>query len=321
MAGAYNISGNELYDRDRPYNVPFIMPEDYGAVGDGVADDTDALQSAIDQKGLILFSAGATYKVAHVLRLYKDTKLDLNGSTILCNSGHLFFNFLQGATTSGYNGEGDITICNGTIIGGALSFIHAQNILIKNVKFRNSKNDHFLEICACKNYVIDGCSFIGMENLSTSVLEYINIDPCSYIPFPWNDNIASFYDGTVNNGVTIKNCEFSLGDTGYNYGYNAIGVHTSGGSKHQKIRILRNEISGFTGCGLRINNMNDVIIDDNIIKLTAQSANGINVGDIAQSTNVIIKGNVITVPGTAVSKANNSSIFQSSDNDINPTFS
>lgn len=318
MIGSYNIEGTELYDINVTY--PYEMPETYGAVGDGVTDDTAAIQSAINKQGLIVFDAKKTYSVSKTIRLKSDTVIDLNGSTILCSTKHLFFNFISGDTFSGYSGNGNITIKNGTIIGGAMSFIHAPNIKLINIDFRNSTNDHFLEICACKDLFVDRCSFVGMENLNTSVLEYINVDPCYFGPFPWNQNISSFYDGTINNRITICDCVFEIGSDSYAYGFNAIGVHVSDGSKHQNIRIINNKISGFTGCGLRINNMNNVVIANNIIELTASGSNGIRVGDVAKSTNVIIKGNVITASGTAITKSNSSTVFQASDNDINPTF-
>lgn len=317
MLAAYNINGNELYTTKHMYTTP----EDLGAVGDGETDDTTAIQQAVNNAGWILFTAGKIYKVTNTIRVKKNTVIDLNGATILCTSIHLFFNFLSGATFSGYDGNGDITIKNGNIIGGAVSLIHGKNIILQNVHFSNSINDHFMEICACKDFVIDRCSFIGMKYLTTSVMEYINIDPCFRGPFPWNSDIASFYDGTINDGITISDCVFALGEGDYANGYNAIGVHVSDGNKHQRIKVLNNEIKGFTGCGLRMNNMNDVVIANNVIDTPASNANGIRIGDVSQCTNVIIKGNVISSSGTAITKTGSSTTFQSTDNDINPTFS
>lgn len=300
----------------------YTTPEMYGAKGDGTTNDKTAIQNAVDNGGLILFSPGKHYITNDVVRLVGNTIIDLNGSTLECTNKHMFFNFLGNSTATLYNGNGNIIIRNGILVGGATSFGHAKNVLLENLIFQNSHNDHFLEICACNNYVIRNCRFVGMEHLTTSVMEYINIDPCSRSPFPWLDNASSpFYDGTVNDGITIEGCYFSIGSDTYAYGFNAIGVHASDGQKHQNIRIVNNEIIGFTGCGMRINNMNGVLIDGNLVNVPASGANGIRVGDVSQSTNVIIKGNVISASGTAITKANSSTVFQSADNDINPTFS
>ena len=164
MDRIYYLNGTPLY-------MGYVTPEEYGAVGDGVADDSSALQSAVNEKGLILFSSEKTYKVTSTIRLSKDTILDLNGATILSTNKHLFFNFQADDTFTGYNGNGNITIRNGTIIGGALSFAHGKNIRLENVIFMNSLNDHFLEVAGCNDYVITGCQFIGMTDVQTSVYE------------------------------------------------------------------------------------------------------------------------------------------------------
>lgn len=181
-------------------------------------------------------------------------------------------------------------------------------------------NDHFLEVCGCKNYIVERCSFVGMADVQTSVYEYINIDPCTYTAFPWMSSESVFYDGKKNDGITINNCYFDIGSDSYAYGFNAVGVHFVGGvsDKHKNIVFTNNRVRNFTGCGFRINDMENVIIANNDIRV---NGDGIRIGDVAQSTSVLVKGNVISASGTAITKANNSTVFQSADNDINPTYS
>lgn len=311
----------KLYDyQGKCILAPYITPEEYGAVGDGATDDSNAIQNAVDNKGVVLFSPDKNYKIASTIRLKKDTVLDLNGSTITSTNKHLFFNFLSTDTFTAYNGNGNITIKNGTIIGGAISFGHGDGITIENVTFKDSINDHFLEIAGCRDYSIRNCRFIGMEDVQTSVYEYINVDTVLRAGFPWLPNGSAFYDGAKNDGIYIDNCYFSLGTGSYEYGFNAFGVHGVAGQsvKHKNIRLTNNKVLGFTGCGFRINDMENVFIANNDIRV---AGDGIRVGDIGQSTNVLIKGNVIFTSGTAITKDNNSTVFQSVDNDINPTFS
>lgn len=308
------------YINGTPLSTGYSTPEDFGAKGDGVTDDSIAIQNAVNNKGIILFDSGKNYKVTSTIRLGKGTTLDLNGSTITSTNKHLFFNFQSSDTFTAYNGNGDITIRNGMIVGGALSFAHGENIRLENIIFKNSLNDHFLEIAGCNNYEIKGCQFIGMANVSTSVQEYINVDPCTHAAFPWLTDGSAFYDGTKNDGIKVNNCYFSLGDGDYAYGFNAFGVHGVAGQavKHKNIRLTNNEVLGFTGCGFRINDMENVFIANNDINV---EGDGIRVGDVGQSTDVLIKGNVIVASGEAVTKANGSTVFQSDDNDINPIFS
>jgi len=60
-----------------------VSVKDFGAVGDGVADDTAAIQAAINSltKGVVLFPAG-TYVISSVLFLKSNVSLNANGSTL-----------------------------------------------------------------------------------------------------------------------------------------------------------------------------------------------------------------------------------------------
>lgn len=315
MANIYDINGKAIVNN--------VTPEMYGAIGDGVVDDTIAIQNAVNNKGVIVFGAGKRYKITSTIRIANNTILELNGATLqyVTQGGtRLFVNFLETDTDfTGYNGNGNIIIRNGTIIGGNISFAHGENILLENVHFRNGLSPHFLEICACKKYRILNCSFVGVINSSLSVHEYINIDPAVYSAFPLIPRESAFFDGTKNDSIEVLSCYFGVGVGDYAYGYNALGVHgVAGNGTNTNIKLAQNTLRGFTGCGFRINDMDNVLIESNDIRV---EGDGIRVGDVGQSTNVLIKANVISASGTAITKANSSTVFQSSDNDINPTFS
>lgn len=294
MQKIYDYLGNELF-------VANNTPEQFGAIGNGIADDTSAVQSAVNCK-LVTFAAGKTYKITSPIRVKSGTFINMNGSTISSTNKHAFFNFDDGDSYSGYSGNGNITIANGTIIGGCVSFIHGRNIRIFNVNFKDTLNDHFVEICECKDYVIDGCSFSGMTDISGAALEYINIDTnATYSAFPHNKSGQSdqtFYDLGTNKDITIRDCAFSLGEGQYAYGFNAIGVHSRNVSNTyaEDVVIVGNMISGFTGCGLRINAMNNAFVANN--KITV-AGDGIRVGDVADVKNVVIQGNYVTSSGGA----------------------
>lgn len=317
MANVYDIDGNVVLRQ--------TVPETYGAIGDGYHDDTQAIQAAVNNKGMIVFATGKTYKTTAMIRIPKDTVLELNGATLVMTADNtslrIFVNFLDSDTSfTQYNGNGNITIRNGTIIGGNISFAHGENITLENVHFKNSLSPHFLEICACKNYVINDCTFVGVINTTLSVHEYINIDPATRNAFPLLPAGSPFFDDSKNDGITVRDCYFGLGPGDYAYGFNALGVHGVAGQsvKHKNVRLTGNTLRGFTGCGFRINDMDNVLIESNDIRV---EGDGIRVGDVGQSTNVLIKANVISASGTAITKANSSTVFQSTDNDINPTFS
>lgn len=286
-----NASGNGLF-----WGLDYVTPEMFGAVGDGTNDDTAAFQSALVVGGLVICKPGAEYKITDVLQLYEKTTLDLNNSTIAPTFKHLFYNFSEDDIITGYEGAGNITIKNGTIDGGSMSLIHAENVLIENVKWKNCLNDHFLEICACNNYTVRGCSFVGMVS-SSGTLEYINIDPCTSQSFPHLNN-PSVFDGTPNKNIIIEKCYFSTGTGDYAYGSDAIGVHAGSDTleNHSNIMILDNTIKGFSEFAIRINQMDNVVVSGNQIETPANYC--VEVGRFKTGKNVTITNNVMVKTGT-----------------------
>lgn len=70
----------------------FFYPENYGAVGDGVTNDTAAVQQALDacgtQKGTVVLAGGKTY-LCNSLFLHSDTELHLAHGSVLKATGDL----------------------------------------------------------------------------------------------------------------------------------------------------------------------------------------------------------------------------------------
>lgn len=291
----------------------FCSPESYGAIGNGLNDDTTAFQNALDNSNVIVCEPYAIYRITTTLRVRKNTIIDLNNSTIICTTNHCFYNFREGDSYGSYNGNGNITIKNGFIEGGNISFAHCENITLYNLHMRNSVNDHYLEICSSKNYRVINCSFIGMLYLTTSVMEYISID-CNalYNGFPWNGSARNtdFYDGTPNDGIIIDGCFFGIGDGDYNNGNDAIGAHGRSteypDSFIDNITIKNCIIKGFTECAIKANCMRNLYIANNRIE---SEGDCIKIGDIVESRNIYILYNYLnSVNGNRVVKSSYSDL-------------
>lgn len=66
----------------------YVTPEMYGAKGDGAADDTGAIQAAIDSGKLVHFVYGRTYLISSALRITRnDTVIIGNGATVKLKDG------------------------------------------------------------------------------------------------------------------------------------------------------------------------------------------------------------------------------------------
>ena len=88
-----------------------VNVKDFGAVGDGVADDTAAIQAAIDYAtsigGQTVAGSGLTYRVTSPIIIKDDVKFDLHGGKIL--------SVLSGASDYGVRLRNRSEICNGEI--------------------------------------------------------------------------------------------------------------------------------------------------------------------------------------------------------------
>ncbi len=292
----------------------YVTPEMFGAVGDGVTNDAPAIQSALNVGGLIRFES-PQYKITGPLRVKADTYMELGGSTLDCSDNHIFYNFLPSDTSTGYDGNGNISIRNGTIIGGCISFAHGENILVENMTFKNCLNDHFIEICACKNYVVRNCTLTGMRFLQDRTLEYINIDPCVRTAFPhFAQGNETPYDGTINSHIVIDGNVFKRGTGDWDNMWNGAGVHyfSEDYALNEDVSLINNYVEGsdryglsVAGCsnsriennriitnnrGVRVGYGDSNVIKNNVIVINKNTS---AVGFSAPVTNIVIDGNIV----------------------------
>lgn len=285
----------------------FTTPEEHGAVGNGdtnnPTDDREAIEATIAHAAetgkKVIFKRGTVYHVAPNKRtgitLPSNIHIDLNGATIRTTTagGKIFTNLPANSTATGYGGNGNIVIENGTFIYGNMVFGHGKNITIRNMKFQNCAGLHHLEICACNGFTIKNCEFLGAADNSGQI-EYVNIDPCTYNEFPYSTEGSAFYDGTNCKNITIDGCYFHTDSSSatYQYGMDAIGVHADGNitSLHEHIRITNCEFKNFSATAVLIQDMLDVYVGRNRIVCNNGSQYALAVGPIA-SQNVAFVNN------------------------------
>lgn len=138
------------------WTVPFVYPEQFGAVGDGVTDDAPAIQSAINyciQTGKDLVFMPKTYGVvpyqqdksiviynstSYALIINGKISIDLNGATI-----KLLTNTIGVLTVVHIISADGAVLKNGTIIGDRDTFTVSGD------------NSQLLDMFECKNCIID----------------------------------------------------------------------------------------------------------------------------------------------------------------------
>ncbi|RXZ01670.1 right-handed parallel beta-helix repeat-containing protein [Fictibacillus sp. S7] len=258
-----------------------INVKDYGAKGDNLHDDTEAIQKTFNMaksnKGRIKITIPkGTYKLTKTLRIYKNTHLSLqNGATLMRHhNATILVNGDPGKMYHKYNGNGQITIDGGIWDANITQFPdpanviglgRGENIRIKNIEVRDVPSGHAIDLNAVKNVVIENSKFLGYKdttpNHSRYYAEAIQISEHTKLGFsPFGD-----YDGTPSKNISIRHCYFGKSGTeGTGAWPVAVGNHGSVYNKFStNISIHHNTFKELTFVAVRIFKWKDTYIYDN----------------------------------------------------------
>ena len=252
-------------DGETPYNVitevdlasaspqDYTTPEAYGALGNGVTDDTAAIQNAINSKKAVIFTHGKTYLLGSELQLLSGTYIDGRGAILKASdSFQSYTNFMMArnngrdSAIGGYEQNADITIKNLTFnanlrpLVGGIGIGHAHNILIQGCEFYNWASWHPIELNSTLNGVVADCYFHDMPKDGEEYGECLQIDIAND-PSVFN---LSPYDNTPCRNILIYNNRFELNPSiqnKYNVQPACIGSHTTDGTdniEHMSSNII-----------------------------------------------------------------------------------
>ena len=247
-----------------------------GAKGDGSTDDASVLNEAfqtVQSTGGIVYFPPGVYVVRSYVEFFSNVHIiGVPGASILTYSsadadtgrtGHGPQSLLRNKTTNtqgGYSATSNIIIEGLTFDGGDfmkksthLGIGHAQNIVIRNCTFKNGKSNcssaHYLELNACKDAVVEGCTFLPEWHFAMDRDHQYAVDFAAYPVDPadldkswgqvggkWNEvqrvygehiNIDMaysgayghqdyyLYDGTVCDDITVRSCYFESYPSNY----------------------------------------------------------------------------------------------------------
>ncbi|GIN23132.1 right-handed parallel beta-helix repeat-containing protein [Siminovitchia fordii] len=230
---------------------------DFGAKGDGVNDDTEALRAALAEAkkrggGTVIVPYGK-YLLRGSLTIYRNTRLLSDEGVVFFRandySGYMLKNGDSGDQYTEYNGNGNIIVSGGMWDGRGnlfenggtlITFGHSENVIFENLILKDVVNNHGIEINSSKNVIVDNCKFLGFRNTGQrDYAEAIQIDRASEAGFP----AFGSYDLTPCRNVTIQNCFFgksgTSGMTGWGRGVGSHGTITAS-AKHSNINVKNN---------------------------------------------------------------------------------
>lgn len=122
-------------------NVDQTSPEYYGAVGDGVTDDAQAITQALAARKNVVFDGDKTYAVGSTIVIPADSMVDFRGATIVPLGNHDVIRVKPGSLT-----ENLVVRCTGVsgwdsaavVLYGGDHFRAYNPTTIKNVKLYNN---------------------------------------------------------------------------------------------------------------------------------------------------------------------------------------
>lgn len=295
MPGIFNV-------RSSPYN----------AVGNGTTNDAAAIQQALDAAhsaggGIVLIPGGYTYAIGTFLVVYDKTTIMAYGATLksIGNTG-LLRNFLGSETFSGYAGHSNIRVYGGIWDGNAgdgtnstttaetdvLNFVHASNIVLRDLTVQNVSSAHGIEFNSIDGGVADNCRVLGFrDNSGTSARQYseaIQID----IAVSGSSSIGNF-DNTPCKNITVRDCYVGSSATNGAFG-KLVGSHTTAtGVTYDNINILNNTVDTTLDIGIRAYAWQNSEISGNRINNAAGYAISAEVAGTTATRGVKITDNVI----------------------------
>lgn len=222
-----------------------VSVDSYGAVGDGIHDDSTAIQEAFDNNNYVCFTAGKTYKlITNGLYIREDLVIQGNDATILIDDSYNPINsdFSKHVIRHAYNSQSeyleinDLNICvqithnnfsgnNGKNYLCILQPTYIDNVVLQNVNITvsPSKNkiinlwlDHGctsfkMDNCALKNYTTyteGGVLWFmsSVDKLFNKFTNFQNIEISNcLLQGTCGDEILSLY-GSYSVDATIENC-------------------------------------------------------------------------------------------------------------------
>lgn len=197
--------------------IPTNTPEYYGAYGDGIHDDTAAIQKAFDKNRIVSFSSKKTYKlVSNGLYIRNNLIILGNDATILVDDSYA-------PTESDFYSN----ILRSYFAGSQNLSIYSLNFKINITKTRYQNPNHLvvlqptyidnvtlnkvnINVAKSNNKIIDFWMNHGCNSLKVSNCTFSNLTTCGAGGVFWlssmKDSIKNKYHAFQN--VSVSNCQF-----------------------------------------------------------------------------------------------------------------
>lgn len=231
----------QMYSGIEKINDTITNIKFYGAVGDGVTDDTAAIQALLDRDNAYLYVPNGIYNITSNLRLRDNPTIMFESKDAIfkrmsddCN--YMFINGGEGDNFSAYNGNGNIKMVGGTLdlnsnvyktVNSAFMLRHSSSNLFKDMDVLDVANGHAWDMNGCLDNIFDNCRALGWRDLTANkslvAQEAWQLSVAGKDIFEW-----SAQDGTTNRRIRFRNCYTGNSGTEGSVAYNvAVGNHSA----------------------------------------------------------------------------------------------
>jgi hypothetical protein len=233
-----------------------VNVRDFGALGNGLADDTGPIQEALKSGRTIVELDAGIYRITRTLIISSNTHLKLSPSTVIRRSAGINAMLLNSSNgAGGYEAASNIEVSGGIWDGNSsqfgapctlIVFGHARDVLVRDTSVINIPAWHGVELSATLRARIIRVRFDRCDN---EALQLDTPAPQSPGTFPW----FGPYDDTKNQDAIISDCTFTNVDIG-------IGSHSNPPVKN--LRIERCVFVATAGSAIKAPGYEGIVIED-----------------------------------------------------------
>ena len=147
----------------------------YGAVGDGVTDDTEAFRSAFANLGAKIFIPDGTYKITDQIEIKSNTEIKCFGTILhtISTQGKATFNIdtQENVVFDGLQILGTGAVDAEPVYSYCLHFINSKNCIVKNSNFKDIQSANTIDFEKCDGAFVEKCK---IENYTRSGITATN---------------------------------------------------------------------------------------------------------------------------------------------------